>query len=94
MSDINGRLPPRPLWRGKKAVYVGGCMTNWDMTKYWADDMKWRVKRHSWDMVDRGEAIGMGLHARLGAASPIQALDDELIKMILDVATLSIVFNG
>ena len=94
MSGINGRLPPRPLWRGKKAVYVGGCMTNWDMAVYRVDQMKGGVRRQDVDMQYRGEAIGMGLHARLGAASPIQALDDELIKMILDVATLSIVFNG
>lgn len=96
MPDIDGLLAPTPLWKGKKAVYRGNHMGMWGVAKRSVDHMQWRADRHSWDMEERTQAVGMGLHARLGAASPIRALDghDELFRMIMDIATPLIMFNG
>ena len=91
MPDLHGYLEPRPLWKGKKAVYVRSTMDKWGLAKHWASVMKTRVNSHIWDMEDRTQAVSMSLHARLGAASPIRVLDGETFR---DVATPPIVFNG
>ena len=94
MPDIDGRLAPTPLWKGKKAKYFGTNLGMWGLAKYWPFLKETRVIYHDRDMEVRTQAVGMGLHARLGATSPIRALDGELFKMIMDIATPPIVFNG
>ena len=96
MPDNRWRLSAPPLWKGKKAKYVGSDMGMWVGAKYWASVKQMRLQIHVHVMEERTEAVGMGLHARLGAASPIRALDghDELFRMIMDIATPPIVFNG
>ena len=96
MPDNRWRLSAPRLWKGKNAEYVGTNTGMWEGATYWASVKQMRLQNHVQVMEERTQAVGMGLHARLGAASPIRALDghDELFRMIMDIATPTIMFNG